>query len=84
MKQTNVIDGTFTSEWDDGAVISTPCKVNVDTREIFDIQVCTAVTPDGTCEREFVVFPGSEEEYDAHEKSEYEDLDCPVYAYWYR
>lgn len=33
----NVLNGTFTSVWDDGVEVTTHCKVNMDTHEVFDI-----------------------------------------------
>lgn len=35
----NVIDAEFTSVWDGGIAITTPCKVNLATKEIFDINI---------------------------------------------
>lgn len=32
-------DATFTSVWDGGVKISTNCKVNIDTKEVFDIEI---------------------------------------------
>lgn len=34
-------NATFTSVWDDGYAITTPCKVNIDTKEVFDIDIAT-------------------------------------------
>ena len=34
-----IIDATFTSVWDGGYEITTNCKVNVDTKEVFDIEL---------------------------------------------
>lgn len=33
-----IVDAEFTSVWDDGVQISSPCKVNLDTKEVFDIE----------------------------------------------
>lgn len=32
-------NGTFTSVWDGGYEVTTNCKVNMETREVFDIEV---------------------------------------------
>lgn len=32
-------NATFTSVWDDGYEVTTNCKVNMETREVFDIEV---------------------------------------------
>ena len=55
-----VIDATFVSIWDDDVRLETPCKVNVRTKEISDIEH----TPDGDkeevfeCNGEFVMING--------------------------
>ena len=33
----DIRDGLFISKWSEGSVVVTPCKVNMDTREVFDI-----------------------------------------------
>lgn len=37
-KDTNIITATFTSVWDGCLRVSSPCKVNMDTREVIDIE----------------------------------------------
>ena len=32
-------NATFTSVWDDGFEVTTNCKVNMETREVFDIEI---------------------------------------------
>lgn len=34
-----IIKGKFISVWDDGIAIETNCKINLDTKEVFDIQL---------------------------------------------
>ena len=43
LEQPMIKDATFTSVWDGGTEITTNCKVNVDTREIFDIEQATNI-----------------------------------------
>ena len=33
----NIINATFVSVWDGGIAIETECKINTNTREVFDI-----------------------------------------------
>lgn len=33
-----IVDAEFTSVWDGGFAITTNCKVNLETREVFDIE----------------------------------------------
>lgn len=35
----NIIKGKFISVWDDGVEIKTNCKINLETKEVFDIQL---------------------------------------------
>lgn len=35
----NIIKGKFISVWDDGIEIKTNCKINLKTKEVFDIQL---------------------------------------------
>ena len=36
-----IVSGTFTSIWDDSStIVSTHCKINLDTKEVFDIEKC--------------------------------------------
>ncbi|MCM1168181.1 MAG: hypothetical protein NC299_17930 [Lachnospiraceae bacterium] len=34
-----IVKAEFTSVWDDGVKITTDCKVNLETKEVFDIKV---------------------------------------------
>ena len=35
----NIIKGKFISVWDDGIAIETNCKINLETKEVFNIQI---------------------------------------------
>ena len=35
----NIIKGKFISVWDDGVEIKTNCKINLETKEVFNIQL---------------------------------------------
>jgi MtN3 and saliva related transmembrane protein len=39
-KETNIKDALYVTKHDDGSVIITPCKINMDTKEVFDIVPC--------------------------------------------
>lgn len=64
-------NGTFTSVWDGGFEVTTNCKVNMETKEVFDIEVSEGtedlvndlnyeyVTVDG--ENHFVSYNGEED-----------------------
>jgi hypothetical protein len=64
-------NGTFTSVWDGGFEVTTNCKVNMETKEVFDIKVSEGtedlvndlnyeyVTVDG--ENHFVSYNGEED-----------------------
>ena len=76
-----IIDAEFTSVWDGGIKVTTPCKVNLLTREIFDIgefTVCDGVL--NVLDREYVTINGRP--YPAVPHDDYQggsDTEC----YWY-
>lgn len=54
-----IVKAMYISEWTSGERIETPCKVNTDTKEVFDI-VQSNCSPDGVCEAEYVEIGGQE------------------------
>ena len=53
-----IVNATFVSRWDGGwtSMVSTPCKVNLCTKEVFDIEMVDTEDLDlGFCEREEIV-----------------------------
>jgi hypothetical protein len=50
----------FTSEWDDGSTVTTPCIYDPKTGEVTP-QVSKGRVPKGSLEREFITLPGDEE-----------------------
>lgn len=68
-------DATFTSVWDGDFVITTPCKVNMETKEVFDIHVS-----EGTEE----LVNNLDEEFVTIDGVEYEVSSDPEYTeFWY-
>lgn len=68
----------FGSVWDGGTVIETPCMVNTETKEVFDIglvQVCDGLD---MLEREYVKIDGVEYPVFQHSDITEEDEE-----YWY-
>lgn len=64
-KEDVIKEATFTSVWNGGYEITTSCKVNTVTKEIFDIQVVDTLTDDDGDEleildREYVTVDGTE------------------------
>lgn len=59
-----VADAVFVSVWNEGsAVIQTHCKVNLSTREVFDIQVVDVLGSDfAFCDEEYVLLDGERKE----------------------
>ncbi len=53
-------EARFISIWD-GEHIETACKVDTDTKEVFDIEQ-SDYTPEGICEGEYIVIDGREYE----------------------
>lgn len=51
-------NATFTSVWDGGYEVTTDCKVNMETREIFDIEMSEVGDSLDVLEAEFVTIDG--------------------------
>lgn len=51
---------TFESWWDGDTCISTACKVNMETREVFDIEISSNVEALNTLDAECVVIDGDQ------------------------
>lgn len=72
----HIISALFTSVWDGFGEVTTPCKVNLDTREIFDI-VQADVEVSGSLITEYVTING--EQFSAYQEGDkVNDED-----YWY-
>lgn len=69
-------DATFTSVWDGGVAVTTNCKVNLETREVFDIE---PVDIDGvdTLDEEYVTIDGK------NYSTARDAKDDPEFEYWY-
>ena len=70
-------NGTFTSVWDGGYEVTTNCKINMETKEVFDIEIAYV---DGLeiLEKEYVVIDG--EEYPVFQLSDITEEDN---EFWY-
>lgn len=73
-----IVEATFTSVWDGGRLISSNCKVNLDTREITDIQTVEQAEGLNNLERQFVTIDG--EDFDA---TQFDERDDQI-MYWYK
>lgn len=51
-------NATFTSVWDGGYEVTTNCKVNTETREVFDIEMAEVDDSLDVLEAEFVTIDG--------------------------
>lgn len=74
-KTDNIIQGVpYTSVWDDGSrTITTTCSVNMDTKEVFEIEPVSDDIEDlDICDKEYIELNG--EHYAVCEKSEYDGL----------
>ena len=74
-----VIDALFTSVWNHRCKITTKCKINTGTREIFDIEV-SDTSVEGTLDEEYVTLPDGTE-FEAH-NTFFDDV-APG-DYWYK
>ena len=80
----DIVDAEYTSVWDGGVCITTPCKVNLVTREILDIDVSAdAADSVETLDEEYVTINGKQ--YPAVVRDYYSNVseaDADGY-YWY-
>ena len=53
-------EATFESWWDGDTCVSTSCKVNMETREVFDIEMATDVEGLDTLDAECVVIDNNQ------------------------
>lgn len=59
---TNIQNATFTSVWDDFTEIDSACKVNMNTREVFDIEKVNVDDYDiDVCTEQFITMPDGNE-----------------------
>ena len=70
---------TFNSIWDGDVCISSSCKVNMETKEVFDIELVEVSDDLDILERQFIVFD-DDIEHEVVEKVERENDD----QFWYR
>lgn len=78
-----IIDAEFTSVWDGGYCITTSCKVNLSTREVYDIEDAVGVEAFvDVLDEEYVMINGTK--YPVIESERYDrDYESDGY-YWYR
>jgi hypothetical protein len=51
---------SFTSEWDDGSIVTTPCIYDTKTGEVTP-ETSTGPIPEGSLEREYITLPDGDE-----------------------
>ena len=64
-------NATFTSVWDGGYEVTTDCKVDMETREVFEIAMSEVNESLEILEREYITVDG--EEFDVFSVDEVED-----------
>lgn len=75
-----IINATFTSVWDGGYAVTTDCKVNMKTKEVFDIKI-TDENADSfdVLEREFITI--NNQDYPVFQSSDITEEDD---EWWYK
>ena len=71
-------NATFTSVWDGGYEVTTNCKVNMETREVFDIELAEVDESLDILEKEYVVI--DDVEYPVFQLSDITEEDN---EFWY-
>lgn len=75
---TNIVDAYYITLWDSGFEITTHCKVNMDTKQVFDIEAVDFPTVE-LLDDEFIQFHDGREE-DVYSE---DDTEKPDGAYWH-
>ena len=70
-------NATFTSVWDGGYEVTTNCKVDMETREVFDIEMREVDESLEHLDNEYITIDG--EDFDVFSVDEVEDAN-----FWYR
>lgn len=71
-------NATFTSVWDGCYEITTSCKVNTETHEVFDIEMVDVDEELEILDKEYITLDGVE--YEVMNKNCYEDVGS---SFWY-
>ena len=78
-----IIDGTFTSVWSNEGEVETRCKVNTETKEVFDIEQASGDIDYGILEYEYVTLSTDGKNYPVYSAyTDDEDWDEET-CYWY-
>ena len=74
-------NATFTSVWDGGYAVTTNCKVNMETREVFDIEIAEVDESYEQLDYEYITLDGKDYNvYNANDGTDgLEDTD-----FWYK
>lgn len=73
-----IVEAVYTSVWDDDVEIDSNCKVNLDTREVFDIEMIDVEEYDvDSCTGEYITLADGSK-YGVYHKGNAEEND-----YWY-
>lgn len=84
-KEELLLPASFTSVWDGGYEITSDCCVNMDTHEVFDIEIADdeGEEVDVLDEQHITILY---EDFQVYEEDEYEDCDklAQKMSYWYR
>lgn len=79
-----IVPATFVSMWNDGEYrVETACKVDLDTKEVFDIETNENdpnIEAYNELDEEFIQFDGNDEEYEVQRKTEADD---DYDGFWY-
>ena len=70
-------NATFTSVWDGGYKVTTDCKVDMETREVFDIEMSEVDDSLETLDFEYITIDG--EDFDVFSIDEVKDTN-----FWYK
>lgn len=76
----------FISVWDDGhSVITSKCSVNMETKEVFDIEACDSpeIEKLDILDCEYIMIPGSDQKFPVSRKDDL-DVEEDYHGFWYK
>ena len=78
----NIVKGKFVSVWDNGITVETNCKINLETKEAFDIKLAEVDESFEILNHQYVVFDIDGISY-KKEIRHIDDIDEDYFGFWY-
>lgn len=67
----NIIEAEYVSVWDDNYAVTSKCKIDLDTKKVYDIEEVNMGDGLDICTREYVRFDGEEHDVEMDDNGDY-------------